>query len=285
MLKSSKELLQTDHSQFTMESLINNEQTLEGWLSRRKDQRTKNHARDKVNAILKQKRRITSDRELSKLLVSMETEVVEALTDLDVGIDRRILDLTLKAVQSDVLNMVKYKKRSSKDLFTLMRHSAYIHGNLDTAFGFMPLPLGVESSEVGTILYQSKDLILYVDVDYGGEYVIVPDALWWFDRKGVESGDRRKVVDYVKTGLHEHLKHVYRKYDEESIWVNDRGDFEFDFDNIVGFMRPDDAVFDYDKVSVQYDDGGSTYNWVVEEKGQVVVITWDSGDSWEIWVD
>jgi hypothetical protein len=284
MLKTAKRHLFEKAPEFTMEAILNDHRSLEGWFSQKKEQKAVNVSRDKLNELLRQNRQITDERELQKTLAATENEMVNALTNLDIGFNTRILQMVGVELLKDVLDIVKFKRRAPRDILTLMRHLSYIHGRPDFVFDYIPVPLDVESlQEEDRILYDGENVILYV-VKEGSDYSVKISSRWWMNVNNLESRGRIKVVDDVKTGLYEHLKHVYRKFDEESVWINDQGIFEFDYDNIFEFKQPDDAVFDYDKIYVQYHNGASTYDWIVEEKGHTIVITWDSGDSREIWV-
>lgn len=278
MIRLSKRHFQPTESQasISLESLSADEATMEGWFFNRKKE--KDSSRE-LKRILENKTTITDERKLDDLIASTLKEWQEALDDLGlVNASDFTTTLVEKAKQVDVWMGTRFKKASmASDMATRLKHLAYANGGYGTTLSYYDIVIEATGSiRSGDVLYQGDNLVLYVNQYSDSPLHIVAEELWRFDYYNMKpSRGRDKLLDDVRVGLREHLLHTYRRLDEESVWTDDDGHINYDYDAIVDIESPYDAVFQYDRVIAEYPDGGGNSAFIVEERGEIVVIDVD----------
>lgn len=271
MLKIAKKHINPKATPPTMESLHNDPMSLEAWFSGRKNKR------NKLSSLRDRKRLIDTEADLERALTDLEKELVDALIGFDLGIDKRIIDETVKTVRGfDSWMGTRFKKRPPTEFKTLLRHDAYVSGNLNSVLMSVPLPIRrSDGFRPDDIVYQSQDLVIYVDQDSDGNLSLTPEELWRFDRHNIKSRSRDRAVEEVREDLRAYLLDLWKDAGEQGSWVDDRGHVNYEFDEIMNIEEPADAVFKYKEVFAEYPDGGGNSTFLVEHRDELVCIDID----------
>lgn len=278
MIKLSKEHFQSieERSSISLESLSADEATMEGWFFNRKKEKD---SKLELKRILENKVTITDERKLDDILASTLKEYQEALDDLGL-VDSKNFTKALvdKAKQVDKWMGTRFKKSSmASDMATRLKHLAYSNAGYGTTLSYFDIDIETPGNiQSGDVLYKGDHLVLSANQYSEGPIHVVAEELWRFDYYNMKSSRARdKIVDDVRVGLREHLMHVYRKLDEESVWTDNDGHINYEPDAVFSIEEPHDAVFKYDRVTAEYPDGGGNSAFVVEERGEIVIIDVD----------
>lgn len=276
MLKVAKHHFVNPQPELTLEAIVSDDATMEGWFFNRKKKKDANR---ELKRILENKLTVTDERKLDDLITSTLKEYQEALDDLGL-VDSSDFTKTIveKAKQVDKWMGTRFKKSSmASDMAARMKHLAYTNAGYGNTLSYYDIDIETtDNIQSGDILYKGVNLVLYANQYSEGPLHVVAEELWRFDYYNTKpSRARDKLVDGVRVGLREHLMHVYRKLDEEAIWTDNDGHVNYDWDLIEKTEDPYDAVFKYDRVLAEYPDGGGNSAFIVEERGEVVTIDID----------